>query len=120
MAGSERLASARLIHPDESWSPLDGVAPPEYVPPNWLGFHVGLRPVEALRTLQRMPSDCGPRSFSNSWPAFQPQFEDCVQYMDDEAWKAERRGELHFRWCRVTPTSIEIAHMEAAISWPLR
>jgi hypothetical protein len=48
-------ASSRLI-PSESWHPLDGVPPPEYVPPAWDGPHVGLRLCDAFKTLAAMPN----------------------------------------------------------------
>jgi hypothetical protein len=116
MSGQQRIA-ARLI-PAAEWSPLDGVPPPEYVPPHWLGFHVGLRLVEGLRVLQRVPMSRGPQIFGNSWPAAATTYEDLAGYADDEDWKTERRAELHFAWQKVRPSSIEIAHMEAVISWP--
>jgi hypothetical protein len=118
MAGKQRIA-ARLI-PAEEWSPLDGTPAPEYIPPDWMGFHVGTRLIEALRVLQRMPAPSGPRVFGNGWPEMLIEFADQAQYADDPEWQLEQTAELHHRWRKTKPTSIAIARMEQAIAWPAR
>jgi hypothetical protein len=120
MAGSERLAPARLIHPDETWSPLDHTPPPEFIPEVWLGFHASVRMVEALRTLRQLPSSNGPRVFGNSWPEMLIEFCDRAKYASDPEWQAQEAAELHHRWRKTKPTSIAIARMEQAIAWPGR
>jgi hypothetical protein len=116
MAGDQRLAS-HLI-PASEWSPLDGTAPPPYVPPNWDGVHTGVRLIEAFQILARVVMTRGPQGYGSAWPSFAREFEDVAQYADDPAWKQEQREELHWRWRRVIPSAHEIMIMETAIRWP--
>jgi hypothetical protein len=98
------------------WHPLDGVPPPEFVPDRWDGPHVGKRLVEALRVLMLMPAPRGPQQFGSGWPAFEPEYWERAQYADDPVWEAEQAAERNR--IKPRPSSIEIAHMEAAIGWP--
>ena len=50
------IAASVLIPADERWNPLEHVTAPEYVPPTWDGVHVGVRLVEAFKTLSKMPT----------------------------------------------------------------
>jgi hypothetical protein len=102
------------------WHPLDHKPAPEYIPPCWIGPHVGVRLVEGFRVLQRLQMNGHPRAFGNGWPAYQREFTDLVQYADDEEWKADRRAEVRHSWAHVVPSSIEIELMERVIVWPAR
>jgi hypothetical protein len=81
--------------------------------------HVGKRLAEAMRTLRHLPMNGHPKAFGNSWPEYEIEWTDelaqagadAIQRAQDEA--ARNRT-------KVIPTSIEIAHMESAISWPGR
>jgi hypothetical protein len=103
---------------DDAWHPLSGQPAPEYVPPHWIGPHVGLRLIEALRTLRRIPMNGHPREFGNSWPKYAHEFSDRVFYEDDPRWKADEAAERN----RIRPraSAIEIMRMEIAIIWPAR
>jgi hypothetical protein len=52
----------------DTWHPLDGVPAPEWIPPFWIGSHVGLRLVQAFKTLGKMPMSFGPKCQSGYWP----------------------------------------------------
>jgi hypothetical protein len=109
---------ASILMPVDGWSPLDGVPAPEYVPPSWIGPHVGLRLIEALRTLRKLPVNGSPAGFFNSWPAFQPEYSERASYEDDDEWKKDQLA-LGNR-IRPRPSSIEIQRMEICIIWPGR
>jgi hypothetical protein len=102
----------------KGWHPLDGVPPPEIVPDRWDGPHVGVRLVEGLRVLRRLPMNGHPREFSNAWPVYAREWADLVQYCDDPTWKSEEATERNR--IRPRPSSIEISHMETVIVWPAR
>lgn len=109
-----------LIRHDElaGWHPLDGVAAPQVVPSSWDGPHVGLRLADAFGILARLPMRRGPRFVSGLWPGFPVEFADRSGYEDQAWWKAERAEEQRQR--KELPSAVEIAQMEAAISWPPR
>jgi hypothetical protein len=102
------------------WHPLDHTTPPEYVPPYWAGFHVGLRLVEGLRVLKIMRMrDRGPQQFGNAWPAYAHDWEDQLAQLEaDEAQKLVDAREKNF--VRLVPSASEIARMEQVIAWPAR
>jgi hypothetical protein len=72
------------------WHPLSGVPAPEYVPDRWDSPHVGVRLVEALRTLRKIPMNGHPREFGNAWPKYAIEYSELAQYADDPVWKADR------------------------------
>lgn len=113
------IRDGRLITLDgdiTTWSPLDGVPAPEYIPASWDGPHVGKRIIEGLRILARLPMARAVAQFFNSWPGFEIEYSERAQYADDPVWKAERAAERNY--ARDLPSSHEIAHMERTISWP--
>jgi hypothetical protein len=112
------LPPAFELIPGDSWHPLSGHEAPQYIPDVWYGFHVGLRLVEALRTLQQMPMNGHPQAFGNSWPAYAIEFSERSGYEDDEAWKKDQAAERNR--IRPRPSSIEISRMELAIGWPIQ
>jgi hypothetical protein len=103
---------------DDGWHPLSGQPAPEYVPPYWIGPHVGVRLVEAMRTLRSLPLNGYPHGFVNAWPAILVEYSDRAQYEDDPVWKAEQAAEANR--IRTRASSVEIARMEIAIAWPAR
>ena len=113
-----RLISDQIII-DDSWHPLSGHKAPEYVPPMWIGPHVGLRLVEAFRTLQAMPVNGVPSGFVNSWPDYRLEWTDALAQagadQEQQAGEAARRN-----WTRVVPSAEAITRMETAIVWPAR
>lgn len=102
----------------KGWHPLDGVPPPEIVPDRWDGAHAGVRLIEGLRVLRRLPMNGHPREFGNAWPAHAREWSDLVQYCDDPTWKAEEASERNR--IRPRPSAIEISRMEIVIVWPAR
>jgi hypothetical protein len=102
----------------DSWNPLDGVPPPDYVPSEWNGPHVASRLADAWRTLMKIPMlEFGPRSFGKTWPAYRIEWTDLLSMVGAGELEAMQRE--HNR-TRVLPSANEISKMEKAISWPLR
>jgi hypothetical protein len=102
------------IVPGDSWHPLDHTPAPVWIPPYWIGAHVGLRLVEALRTLRRLPTANEPRVFGNSWPAYAWTWEDLLAQQEADA--EQKAKDLHEQnRTRLLQSSSEIAHMETAI-----
>jgi hypothetical protein len=103
----------------DTWHPLDGVPAPEYVPPFWIGSHVGLRLIQAFKTLAKLPMSFGPQQTRGSWPRYRYEWADLLA--QEEAAKDDKqlRAEA-FNRVRIPPTAIEVGNMEAAIVWPAR
>lgn len=97
---------------------LDGATCEEFIPATWDGFHAGRRIADAFGVLRRFPMKRGPQIFGTLWPAFAAEYADRSQYEDDAQWKRDRAEEQAQR--RQLPSAIEIAQMEAGISWPPR
>jgi hypothetical protein len=104
---------------DDSWHPLSGHKAPEYVPPFWIGPHVGLRLVEAFRTLQNMPINGVPSGFVNSWPEYRYSWTDELAQAgaDQEQQQSEAKAR---NYTKINPSAQAIARMEQAIVWPAR
>jgi hypothetical protein len=113
---------ARLIHGTEiiedTWHPLDNVPAPEYIPPCWIGPHVGLRLVDAFKTLSRMPP---PRVNMQSgiWPRYRHDWEDLLAQVQGDADVKAEDARAQNR-ARLLPTAEDISRMERAIVWPGR
>jgi hypothetical protein len=116
MLALENADGSRLI-PFDQWHPLDGVPPPEYIPPNWDGVHVGKRLIEAFATLARVRVARGPREYGTCWPLYEYDRGD----LNAQA-QAEPEAQLAMRAARnrtrLLPSALEIAQMEATIGWP--
>jgi hypothetical protein len=97
---------------------LDGGPAPEYVPPSWDGPHVGERLVYGLRTPMPMPMPRGPRATGSHWPAYAHDWADLLAQQEADA-EQKQRDQREANRTRVRPSSIEIAHMEQSIRWPL-
>jgi hypothetical protein len=111
----------RILSPEDliEWHPLDHKPAPEYIPPCWIGPHVGKRLAEALRTLRSMPINGVPRGFASSWPVYAIEWEDRLAQLEaDEA--QQKQDALARNWTKIVPSSNEVSRMEAAISWPAR
>ena len=107
--------TVELLH--DTWHPLDHRPPPEYIPPIWIGPHVGYRLIEGLRVLMRMPPVRGPQAFGNSWPTHGYDWADLLAQQEaDEEEKRQNQSAQNRVW--ILPSSIEISRMEAAIGWP--
>jgi hypothetical protein len=66
-----------------------------------------------------MPRVPGPRAFINSWPLYAHDWADMLAQQEaDEADKLRNQREANRT--RLQPSSVEIMHMEQAISWPAR
>lgn len=112
-ATMERISAA-------DWHPLDGVPPPEYVPRQWDGVHVGKRLIEGFRTLARVPVGRGPGGPSTAWPLYAREFSEYYAALvgDDRAEHATVAAERNR--VRLPAGAEDIARMEAVISWPAR
>lgn len=106
-----------ILIPGEEWHPLDGTPAPEYVPEQWDGPHVGLRLVEAFKTLANTP-DRGSRldSASGFWPETWPEFQDLLAQEGQQDVKQETVEKANR--ARVCPSTQEITRMEMALCWP--
>ena len=84
-----------------------------------IGPHVGLRLVQAFKTLARMPMSFGPRFDSGYWPRYRHEWEDLLA--QEEAAKDDKqlRAEA-FNRVRIPPTAADVGNMETAIVWPGR
>jgi hypothetical protein len=93
--------------------------PPEYIPPNWDGPHVGKRLVEGFRTLRLFPGPIWPREYGNAWPDYEYDWEDLLaqQQRVDEEKAAEARA---WNWTPPRPSASDITLMETVIAWPGR
>ena len=117
------VREAELIPANERWNPLEHVVSPEYIPPVWIGPHVGLRLIQAFKTLARLPM---PRMVCNSgyWPGTRMEWVDIVEIERD--WRlnpgSDSKGEALQQWARRRglPSAMEIGRMELAIAWPAR
>lgn len=109
--------SHTILIPGEEWHPLDGVPAPEYVPEQWDGPHVGLRLVEAFKTLANLPGGDGPGSTASSfWPEYWHDWEDALAQEGQADVKADTAAKAN--QSRVRPSAQDITRMDKAISWP--
>jgi hypothetical protein len=112
---------ARLFHGNEvleNWSPLDGVAAPEFIPLEWTGPHVALRLTDAWRVLGKMPwRSPYPRAFGRWWPSYRVEWTDLLSMIGAGELEAMQRDANRVR---LLPSAKEISQMEAAICWPLQ
>jgi hypothetical protein len=110
-------ASSRLI-PASEWHPLDGVPAPEYIPEEWIGPHVGLRMVEAFKTLAKLPL-VGISNRSGLWPDYRHEWEDLLAQQTSDAEVREQDAREQNR-ARLAPSAEDISRMERVIGWPAR
>jgi hypothetical protein len=89
------------------------------VPPVWIGPHVGLRLVEAFKTLALLPVANGPRAFGNHWPHYKTEWEDLLAREQAEITDKQARAAQANR-ARLAPSCQDISRMEAALVWPGR
>lgn len=92
------------------------------VPSVWLPEYVGLRLIEALKTLHAIPMRLWPKEFGNAWPAYKH----VVERFDENAreigvsWDDKQARQAEQNRSRVPPTAHEITRMEEALAWPMR
>ena len=92
---------------------------PEWVPPAWIGEHVGVRLVEAFKTLALMPVANGPRMPHNAWPRYKIEWADLLAQKEMERADKELRAAAANR-VRLAPSRQDISRMESALVWPAR
>jgi hypothetical protein len=109
--------ASKLIPAHDGWNPLDDVAAPEFVPEHWIGAHVGLRLVEAFKTLALLPGVPGPRIFGNSWPLYAFDWSDLLAQETAERDAKEARAAESNR-VRLQPSARDVGRMEVALLWP--
>jgi hypothetical protein len=110
------IGKAQII---DDWHPLDGVPAPEHIPPFWIGPHVGLRLVEAFKTLSRMPMTGRISTRSGMWPQYRHDWEDWLAQATADKGAQEQDAREQNR-ARLQPTAEDISRMERAIVWPAR
>jgi hypothetical protein len=71
------------------------------------------------RTLMLMPMPRGPRASGSHWPAYAHDWADLLAQQEADA-QQKQRDQREANRTRLRPSSIEIAHMEQAICWPLQ
>lgn len=99
----------------DDWNPLDGVPPPDFVPIQWTGPHVGTRLADAWRTLIDLPMMWpGPRGYGSCWPPYRFEWDDLLSMIGAGEFEAMARQRNRVR---VLPSALDISHMETAISW---
>lgn len=112
-------ATAQMTDELIEWHPLDGVPAPEYIPSRWEGVHVGLRLIEAMRTLSHMTMTGMNSGFGSAWPAYEYEWTDGLAQASADP--QQQQQEAHTRnWTKIIPSSEDIGRMEQAIVWPAR
>jgi hypothetical protein len=111
-----------LIPIDDTWHPLSGHQAPEWIPPTWIGAHVGLRLTEAFKALSKMPEQRGPGSRSGFWPAHPMEWIDINAKQHEWLNDPDQAREAALQWSRTRNrcSAEEVGRMEAAIAWPAR
>ncbi len=107
----------QLIPAHDGWNPLDGAPALEYVPDVWIGPHVGLRLVEAFKTLALLPATRGPAGFENAWPIYVHDWIDLLAQESSDTEAKEQRAAVENR-VRLQPSALDVSRMELAIAWP--
>ena len=82
----------------------------------WSAAYVGVRLIEAFRTLSRLPPDRGPKQYGTALPMPVRDFSDLVDEGKGDGDLAERR------WLRVriNPSALELERMGKAFEWAPR
>ena len=106
------------LRQEDDWHPLDGKPAPEYVPEVWTGPHVGLRMVEAFKTLTSMPTTGGGGS-GGFWPAYFYEWDDLLAQEESDAQSKDNVASTINR-AKIRPSAQDVSRMEQAISWPGR
>ena len=88
----------------------------------WMARTVGVRLVQAFKTLAPMPVASGPRSKSGYWPQHPMEWIDIVakehEWLNDYGQAREAARQWARTRHRATPE--EVGRMEAALSWAAR
>ena len=111
-------ALANGLRPEDDWHPLDGTPAPEYVPEHWTGPHVGLRLVQAFKTLANMP-DAGSGSSHGFWPVYFYEWDDLLAQEERDA-QSKTDAASALNRAKIKPSAQDVSRMEQAISWPGR
>jgi hypothetical protein len=123
MANRERGPpyASLLIPADDRWYPLEYISAAEYVPPVWIGAHVGLRLTQAFKTLAAMPAASGPSSKSGYWPSHPMEWIDTKAKEHEWLNDYEQQREAARQWARTRhrATPEEVGRMEYLNQRPL-
>ncbi len=108
-----------LIPASERVNALEfGMAQPEYVPAEWVGFHVGVRLVEAFKTLSLLPATFGPALMHNSWPTYSIEWADLMAWESIQDEESKRQRAAGMNRVRLQPSHSDVSRMETALIWP--
>jgi len=106
------LTSESIVEdPWESWHEE------EHLPDRWVPEHVGVRIIDAFRTLSMLPGPRGPKSFGTAWPAYQHEWSDLMAQAEAGSIKA-RQAERNRQGSKAQPSFVDVTRMEAALYWP--
>jgi len=118
------MTSILIPAAEHQWHPLDGVPAPEYVPPCWVGWHVGQRLKEAFETLFKVPVPPGPADIKSPWPLYQyderEYFSTILALLGEGLTPADHEITTDRNRVRIPASAEDIGRMEAAIGWPCR
>jgi hypothetical protein len=93
-----------------TWSPLDGVPPPDEVPLTWDAGHCAKRLIHGFHVVMSRPDRLGPATLPKPWPEVILEFSDLIEGQRDK-WA------LRPRW--LSFSAAELALAEEALAWPM-
>jgi hypothetical protein len=86
----------------------------DVVPARWNGEHVGLRLIEAMRTLSKIPMRRR-LGFAHSWPTHAYEFADLLAQQEQGELERTMQERNHIG---IRPSLQEMTAMETAVAWP--
>ena len=89
----------------------------ERVPDRWTPHHVGVRLVDAFKTLERTPRVPGPREPGAAWPSYQYDWADRLAQAEQTATERKDRERQQNNNVRIRPSAVELQQMDAAFDW---
>jgi len=109
----------RIIRSDELRPafPLPDTNEREVVPDRWNGPHVGLRVMEAFRTLSCIPASKGPKMFGEAWPAYSYEWGDLMAQQEQDA-DEQRHHQKAQNQSKEMPSVEAVTRMERCLYWP--
>jgi hypothetical protein len=111
--------SALIKRSELKWNPLEDGAFDDLPPATWNGGHVGKRITDAFKTLALLPAPTRPKAFGNSWPTISYEWTDLLAQQEQEQAEKDRSAREQNR-VRLSPSTVDVARMEAALYWPAR
>lgn len=113
---AEIAQETSVLIPGENWNPLDGPPPPEYIPDEWDGPHVGNWLKKAFKTLAALPGGNGGGKLG-FWPQMYDDPEDDTEQVHECIDKIDPLDSAS-RITKGKPSARDISLMEEVISWP--